>query len=115
MLLNLSNHPSPTWPANQMAAAREQFGEVEDLPFPAIGPDWTTEQVQQLAAEYFDKVVQRRPAAVHLMGEMAFTFALVQQLKAAGIPCLASTSRRDVREEGGQKIVQFQFVQFRPY
>ena len=115
MLLNLSNHPSPSWPPNQLATAHQLYGEVEDLPFPPIDPDWATEEVQQLAAEYFEKVVQRRPAAVHLMGEMTFTFALVQMLKAAGIPCLASTTRRNVTEEGGKKIVQFQFVQFRPY
>lgn len=115
MLLNLSNHPSPTWSGAQLKAAREQYGEVEDLPFPSIGPDWSPEEVQALAQEYFDIVVQRRPAAVHLMGEMVFTFALVQKLKAAGIPCLASTTERLVREENGRKIVQFRFIRFRPY
>lgn len=115
MLLNLSNHPSSTWPANQLATAIDQFGTVEDLPFPVIDPEWTTDEVRQLAELYFEKVYQRRPSAVHLMGEMTFTFALVQKLKTAGALCLASTTERLVQEEGGKKTVEFRFVQFRPY
>jgi hypothetical protein len=55
------------------------------------------------------------PQAVHLMGEMTFTFRLVTMLQAAGIPCIASTTHRTVEERDGKKIVQFEFVQFRPY
>jgi hypothetical protein len=49
------------------------------------------------------------------MGEMTFTFTLVKKLKQAGIPCLASTMERLVKEEDGKKIVEFKFVQFREY
>jgi hypothetical protein len=47
-----------------------------------------------------------KPAAVHLMGEMTFTFALVRKLQAAGIRCVASTTARDVVEEGGGEGVE---------
>lgn len=115
MLLNLSNHPSDRWPDDQQQTAKEQFGPVEDLPFPAIDPAMSTEDLQVLVQEYFNKIQSLTPTAVHLMGEMTFTFALVQKLKAAGIPCVASTSHRKVEERDGKKIVQFEFVQFRPY
>jgi hypothetical protein len=116
MLLNLSNHPSARWAAEQFNKAQEEYERVEDLPFPHIDPALTTEEVQSLAADYFQRVLATQPAAVHLMGEMTFTHALVQKLKAAGIPCVASTTQRRTEElPDGSKKVHFQFVQFRAY
>ena len=115
MLLNLSNHPSSAWSEAQMQAAVAQYGSVQDLPFPNIPPDAAAEEVRQLAEAYEAKVRQADPAAVHLMGEMTFTFALVQRLQAIGIPCIASTTERIAEERDGQKIVTFRFVQFRSY
>lgn len=54
MLINLSNHPSASWQAEQLVAA-QSFGEVVDLPFPAIPPDRDTAQVENTAHEYLDK------------------------------------------------------------
>lgn len=115
MLLNLSNHPSATWSEAQMQAAIEQYGAVQDLPFPNIPPEATADEVRMLAEQYEVKVRRADPAAVHLMGEMTFTFALVQRLQAIGIPCIASTTERIAEERDGQKIVTFRFVRFRNY
>lgn len=118
MLLNLSNHPSPAWPAEQRQAAEAAFGPgITDLPFPQIAPEADEQAVEQLAVEYHGKIVvmQPLPVAVHLMGEMTFTFALVKKLQAAGICCVASTTARDVVEEGGVKVSKFRFVRFREY
>lgn len=115
MLLNLSNHPSAKWSETQQAAAEARYSKVEDLPFPNIDPNWTEAEVQRLAEEYLEQVIQMAPTAVHIMGEMTFTYTLVRQLMAAGIPCLASTTERIVSEEEGKKVVQFKFVQFRRY
>ncbi len=114
-LLNLSNHPSAAWSEAQQQAAIDQYGAIEDLPFPRIDPQSTEEEIEQLADDYLRQILERRPAAVHLMGEMTFTFTLINKLKDHNIPCLASTSERQVTEKDGQKIVRFQFVQFRPY
>lgn len=115
-LLNLSNHPSSSWGQDQLQAAMAQYGTVEDLPFPAIPPDADAGQVQQLAQEYFEQVMARRPAAVHLMGEMTFTYMLLNLLREAGIPCVASATERIVLEEtDGRKVSTFKFAQFRPY
>lgn len=114
-LINISNHPSAKWSPAQRDAAIEQYGNIYDIPFPDIDPDMDAAQMQAFVQEYFETIQSLSPTAVHLMGEMTFTFALVQKLKAAGIPCVASTSHRKVEERDGKKIVQFEFVQFRPY
>ncbi|MBN9350053.1 MAG: hypothetical protein J0H55_05145 [Chitinophagaceae bacterium] len=116
MLLNLSNHPSATWPEEQVAAAIGKYNSVEDLAFPKINPEWDSDQIEQLAEEYEIKVRTLNPAAVHLMGEMTFTFKLVNRLKSIGIPCIASTTERIATEESnGNKTSVFQFVRFRSY
>lgn len=116
MLLNLSNHPSASWPENQMNAAIQQYGKVEDLPFPAINPEWSTDEVRQLAEQYEIKVRQLNPTAVHIMGELTFTFMLVNKLKEIGIPCIASATNRMVTSENdGVKTSVFEFVRFREY
>lgn len=114
-LINLSNHPSINWPESQRLTAQKQFGKIEDLSFPNIPPNHSPEDIAALAEQYCSQVRAHRPSAVHLMGEMTFTFALVNLLKNAGIPCVASTTERIVTEEDGKKIVQFQFIQFREY
>lgn len=114
-LINLSNHPAANWPENQRQAAIKRYGKIEDLSFPNIPPGQSEEEVAEMAGQYYLQVRTRNPAAVHLMGEMTFTFALVNLLKSAGIPCIASTTERIVTEENGKKIVQFQFIQFREY
>jgi hypothetical protein len=118
MLLNLSNHPSFTWPADQISVAQAAYGEVLDLAFPAIDPLWTSEEVQKLATQYAQEILalEPRPQAVHLMGEMTFSFCLLGILQAQGLFCIASTTQRKVIEKApGHKEVQFEFVQFRNY
>jgi hypothetical protein len=118
MLLNLSNHPSPTWPPEQRQAAEQHFGPgITDLPFPQITPEADEQAIEDLADGYHRRIMAMnpKPAAVHLMGEMTFTFALVKRLQASGLRCVASTTARDVVEEGGVKVSKFRFVRFRAY
>jgi hypothetical protein len=116
MLLNLTNHPSISWPANQKQTALNQYGEIVDLSFPQIDPRLTSDQVERLVEEYIIKIRKIDPSAVHIMGEMTFTFRLVNKLKEIGIPCIASTTERKVTEDdNGNKTSQFKFVQFRSY
>ena len=50
------------------------------------------------------------------MGEMNFTFGLVNMLLNYGIKCLASTTKRIAQESAnGVKESVFYFVQFREY
>lgn len=118
MLINLSNHPSAKWPAEQLAKAAD-FGEIVDIPFPQVSPTGDLAYIQKLAYEYLNQIldlVGDKKTTVHLMGEMNFTFCMVGLLREHGIPCVASTTQRNVVESAdGQKVSVFQFVQFRPY
>ena len=116
MLLNLSNHPSGSWPTNQKMMAIEKYQSITDLPFPPINPNWGIAEVLDLAADYVQKVRGIDPNAIHIMGELTFTINLVNQLKAIGYNCVASTTERIATiDEFGNKNSSFQFVQFRPY
>lgn len=115
MLLNLSNHPSTKWLPQQITAAKVEFVSIEDLAFPNVPPAATEMELDSLVDKYVEIILVKKPTAVHLMGEMTFTFRLVTHLKAAGIHCIASTTNRTVEERDGKKIVQFEFVQFRAY
>ncbi|EJF54117.1 hypothetical protein SapgrDRAFT_2458 [Saprospira grandis DSM 2844] len=115
MFLNLSNHPSSRWSGKQLTTA-QQYGQLQDLPFPNIPPAATTAEVEEMAETYKNKVVQLAPKIVHLMGEMTFTACLARKLQAEGLQCVASTTERIVlEEEDGSKTVKFNFVQFRTY
>ena len=116
MLLNLSNHPSSNWPANQIDAAVTLFQEITDMPFPQISPEMTSPDLDLLVSEYEAKVIKTNLTAIHIMGELTFTIRLVNRLKAIGYRCIASTTERIVSEDGnGNKTSAFKFVQFRDY
>lgn len=120
MLINLSNHPLSQWSERQREAAHAQFGKVRDIPFPAIDPYATEQEIQNLAKDYFTQIEKmhqhERVKAVHLMGEFSFSFALVDLLKKSGFRVVVSTSERNVTVlENGEKQVKFNFVKFRNY
>lgn len=115
MLLNLTNHPSTGWPENQRRAAIDAYHEIVDWPFPVIPPTWDEVEVTHHASEYIHQIQNLHPTAVHVMGEMTFSFFLVQRLLAMGIPCIASTTQRITSQSGDTKVSTFEFVRFRPY
>lgn len=86
------------------------------MPFPHINPEADTDEVRQLVEQYESKIrAMGNIHAVHIMGEMTFSFALVARLQAIGIPCYASTTVRDTIEENGVKTSVFRFSRFRAY
>ena len=123
MLINLSNHPQIKWDLKQISFAKGQYGNILDMPFPNINPNFSTQEVTELTKEYYEKIVTifdecaNNPFenTVHVQGEFTFVYQLVTLLKESGIHCVASTSNRMIREEGNKKIIEFSFVQFREY
>ncbi|TFV94472.1 CRISPR-associated protein [Algoriphagus kandeliae] len=116
MLLNLSNHPSSSWPEKQIQEANRLFGDIRDMPFPHIDPEASEEDIQRLSEVYKEDILAMRPQAVHIMGELTFCFQLVFKLRQVGIPCLASTTHRTTEDlPNGTKISKFEFVRFRKY
>ena len=108
MFINLSNHSSSNWSAEQLEVARHRGGDIVDIPFPTVS---ATADVYDIISHYDPK-----RDVLHVMGEMCFSFALVRLLQQAGFVCVASTSERVVREEEpGRKEVFFHFIRFRRY
>jgi hypothetical protein len=76
--------------------------------------------IAELADEYVEKIVTSSnsyPFVVHIMGEQTFSYALIKRLRDKGITCVASTTKRIVKEEesGRKTEVIFQFERFRAY
>jgi len=124
LFINLTNHPSSKWGEKQLEAALELVDNspIIDIQFPNVKPELTSKEVYDLAKEYADKIVnlvleyESSMCVVHVMGEMTFTFHIVEMLKQIPrIICTASTTRRITKEENGVKTSIFEFVQFRPY
>ncbi len=117
MFLNLSNHPSAAWSTEQLEAARV-YGEVVDIPFPAVSPQSDEEQLADLVNDYVQRVTELspEPCVVHVMGEQTFSYGVVSRLTAMGYTCVASTTERIVKElPDGTKMSKFRFVGFRSY
>lgn len=119
MFINFSNHPSSGWLKEQLAAAQE-YGEIVDIDFPNINPEFTSSILSQLADEAVVTITSYgKDIIVHIMGEMTFTYAVVSRLKGLGIKCVASTTARNpekvIIKPDGTKISEFKFVQFREY
>ena len=117
MFINLTNHPSGNWSEEQQEAAL-RYGEIVDMSFPIIEPTYTKDDILLLVKECLDVImgIKDGETVVHVMGEMTFTYNLVNALKDADIKCVASTTERNtIMTPDGKKISVFKFVQFREY
>lgn len=118
LFINLSNHPSSTWQPLQLAAAGA-YGDIIDVPFPAVDTHCDAAMIDHLASKYVRDIINKgapEEITVHVMGEMTLTFRIVELLKAQGIRCVASTTERIVTNlSDNKKETQFAFVQFREY
>ena len=118
MLVNLSNHPSQYWDDRQRESAH-CYGNVVDLPFPAIAPKANNKELHTLAQAFVERIMSMgspQELTVHVMGEMTFTFMVVTRLKELGIRCVASPTERKVTyTSDGVKQTEFSFVKFREY
>lgn len=121
MFLNFTNHPSSNWSEDQKRVAEKEYGKIMDLSFPNIAPDWTWEQVKDLAEKYVEDIAGRNPKAVLCQGEFTFAYQVIKRLKEKGILVVAATSERCVVEEYDPekaatiKKTCFKFVRFREY
>ena len=122
MLINLSNHTSKNWDAEQLAEAENNYGKVVDIPFPTISPTATEDEIVALAKKYaqiciseLNKSDEAKEIAVHIMGEFTFVYAFIQLMQKEGVTCIASTTKRNVVNSSKGKIVKFKFVKFRKY
>jgi hypothetical protein len=118
IVINLSNHPSAGWSAEQTSAAAK-YGSIIDVPFPTIDENADTENICNLADEYMQKIQSygsSKNVTIHIMGEQTFLYSMLHRLQSAGYCCIASTTRR-ISEElpDGSRKVTFTFAKFREY
>jgi hypothetical protein len=115
-LINISNHPSSSWSAEQKAG----WDEIVDVPFPAVPPEWDTHQVVNLAVELAEKVGELATDLpegeipnVMVVGDFSLSAVLYQSM--AGVwRFWFPTSERLVEETGdGRKVITFRFVRWR--
>lgn len=119
MFINLSNHPSSLWMEKQIEVAKT-YGDIIDMSFPQIDPEWDDSMINQLVDEYLVKVCEYDKPVVMLQGEMVFSYRLITKLKEKGIKVVAACSKRvaiEKHDEEGNSIKTsiFQFIRFREY
>jgi len=119
IFINLSNHRTEKWSKTQLEEA-QKYGEVRDMAFPNIDPNFTEEEINNLVNEYYTEIIKYNNPVIMVQGEFIFTFRLVTKLKEAGVKVVASCSQRKVIErvnESGATIreSEFSFVCFKEY
>jgi len=116
MLVNFTNHPSIGWGKLQKESALALYTEIVDIQFPHINPGADELEIKIEAKKYLEQILTLKPDAVHVMGEMNFTFQMVYFLMQEGVECIASTTRRIIETFPNEiQKSRFEFVSFRKY
>lgn len=121
MLINLSNYPSENWVTEQLDEAHQKYGRVLDIPFPIISPISSLEQINIIVMEYFERITsilditESKSNAVHIIGDLTFSFHLLLLLKEADIKAICSTSIIANDELNSSDSLKLKFVRFREY
>lgn len=121
--INLSNHPSALWSAEQLEAAG---GEVHDCAHPNIPPGIDEDMLSEFTVSWFRHSLipllkvgldRQELITVHLMGETGFgtlVFLLLRENFGGQIKVVHSTTHRDmVVNPDGTKTSKFRFCRFR--
>ena len=119
IFINYTNHPVKDWSEEQVSAAKKYAETLVDIPFIVIDPDKDEDDIEKIADSELKKILkvaEGQDATVHLMGEQTFSFSLIKKLQGLGVRCVASTTKREVKDLGDNKReVTFRFVKFREY
>ncbi len=117
--INFSNHNSQNWSEQQVNEARK-WGDIIDIPFPAVCADATKKEIMEIGDKYVDIICANDPGAVMCQGEFTLSFYVVSKLVAKGISCVSACTERvaEVKELPNGQIEKksiFKFVCFREY
>ena len=120
IFVNFSNHPSSRWSEEQLKVARQQYGEIVDVPFPSLDPCMDERAIAEIGEDCIEKILKLSPCAVMCQGEFTLTFYVVNRLINKGISCVSACSERssvEVMQEDGsvRKESLFLFRGFRKY
>lgn len=128
-MINLSNHPTHTWPAEmvQAAIAEDGISEIPWFPSPHVEPDWSDERIEAVASAVVAEIVAyneelsrrpddgwRRHHTVYVDGETVMAAVLASKLQDAGFTCVVARSPRLATENpDGSITYRFEFRGFR--
>lgn len=123
IMYNLSNHDYRSWSAEQREAAKAMVETVWDMRFPNVPADADADEVCEMAGDILDQLEElmdeKGEGYILIQGEMTLTHALVSEihrLHYTSLIPIAACSERYVRyDQDGNKIVKFEFQQFREY
>jgi len=118
MFINISNHASPKWSAEQLQAAQALGGEIRDIQFPNVATLATTADVLALADGLATQVGDGDVAMVQ--GEFTLVYATIRRLRTRDVRVVAACTERKVQEtqkpDGTfEKTAIFVFAGFRDY
>jgi hypothetical protein len=119
MFVNFTNHPSTGWGEKQLLAA-QRYGEVQDVAFPNVPPEYSAEDVAKLAQRSVQEILAKQPTVVLCQGEMTLTYQVVRLLRQQNVTVVAACTERRVQqkiESDGtmKKLAFFEFAGFRSY
>lgn len=119
MFINFTNHSSALWNDAQRTAA-EKYGEIRDIPFPAVDPALDSNDISSIAADYAEMISSYSPEAVLVQGEMTLCYAVISALLDMKIKVVCATTERISQTHIGPnnetvRTSEFHFVQFRKY
>lgn len=119
MFINFTNHPSNNWGVIQIKESLK-YGKIIDLPFPEVSVDADEKDINNLAEIYVKKIMEYKPKAVLVQGEMSLTFSIVARLLELNVLVLCACSSRCTTEyqniDGtNHKLSEFRFEKYRAY
>lgn len=112
--INFTNHPSAKWEECQRKEALK-YGEILDIPFPAVDAKGDEAYISKLADEYAERIIKLHPEAVLCQGEFTLAYQVIKRLVGYGVTVLTACSERMIKESGNKKEVIFVFSRFRKY
>ena len=72
-MINFTNHPYSMWDERQKEIA-SMYGNIKEIPFPPVDPTYTEEQLDTMAGEYKEKILELNDKVVLLQGEFTLQF-----------------------------------------
>jgi len=136
VFLNISNHPSSKWSAEQIKAAQycavrdsEIIGEdnftdfmadveIIDISFPQIPAELMELDLIGLLTSFVNSspfVSLPKKFSCMIQGEFTASYLLINHFRSEGCSVYAATTEREVVEEDGIKKSIFKFIRFRAY
>ena len=119
MFLNCTNHKTSEWSENQKKAALLE-GEILDFPFPTVSAEADELEIENMAHNIVEKIIQRKPNIVLCQGEFTLTYSIVSKLIDQKIRVVSACSERKASikllpDGNSLKEAYFEFIRFREY